>query len=167
MPGSRWRSSITISVSDGQASDTDSVAVTVVGISNSLPAVEIGDSQTAGELSPVSLTGTASDPDLGDTLTYTFTISHDTNSPSDARGVVVTDGDYRISGVPGTGAEIPVEFLDPAGGVTGELLPTGSRSKLRWSVPPAVFMVTWSAERSANGFNQAWKIGTTAAFSWA
>ena len=45
--------------------------------------------------------------------------------PTD-NGVVVTDGDYRISGVPGTGAEIPVDFLDPAGGVTGELLPTGS-----------------------------------------
>lgn len=40
-------------------------------------------------------------------------------------GQVVTRGDYRIDGVPGTGAEIRLEFLDPGGARTGKLLPTG------------------------------------------
>jgi 2-methylaconitate cis-trans-isomerase PrpF len=34
-------------------------------------------------------------------------------------------GDYAVDGVPGTGARIDSKFLDPAGGVTGELFPTG------------------------------------------
>ena len=41
-------------------------------------------------------------------------------------GTVVTQGPYCIDGVPGSGAEIRVHFLDPAGGLTGKLLPTGN-----------------------------------------
>ena len=41
-------------------------------------------------------------------------------------GAVVTEGDFRIGGVPRAGAEIPVKFLEPAGGETGRLLPTGA-----------------------------------------
>lgn len=40
-------------------------------------------------------------------------------------GRVVSEGDYRIAGVPGTGARITLDFLNPAGAVTGKLLPTG------------------------------------------
>lgn len=36
-----------------------------------------------------------------------------------------SEGDYAISGVPGTGAKIELEFTDPAGSITGKLLPTG------------------------------------------
>jgi 2-methylaconitate cis-trans-isomerase PrpF len=36
------------------------------------------------------------------------------------------EGDYSIPGVPGTGARILLDFDDPAGSVTGKLLPTGS-----------------------------------------
>jgi 2-methylaconitate cis-trans-isomerase PrpF len=35
------------------------------------------------------------------------------------------DGDYAIPGVPGTGSRILLEFDEPAGSVTGSLLPTG------------------------------------------
>jgi 2-methylaconitate cis-trans-isomerase PrpF len=42
------------------------------------------------------------------------------------RGKVVSDGDYEISGCPGTGARIELSFMDPAGAVTGKLLPTGN-----------------------------------------
>jgi len=35
-------------------------------------------------------------------------------------------GGYSIHGVPGTGPKLEVEFFDPAGGVTGRLLPTGN-----------------------------------------
>ena len=42
------------------------------------------------------------------------------------RGEVVTEGDFSISGVPRPGPEIRLQFLDPAGSVTGQLLPSGS-----------------------------------------
>lgn len=38
------------------------------------------------------------------------------------------DGDYRISGVPFPGARIDLEFTEPAGSMTGKLLPTGQPS---------------------------------------
>lgn len=41
-------------------------------------------------------------------------------------GKVRYDGDARIDGVPGTGAPIPIDFLDVAGSSCGALLPTGN-----------------------------------------
>lgn len=41
-------------------------------------------------------------------------------------GQVVSDGDYAIPGVPGTGDKIRIDFFDPAGSITGKLLPTGN-----------------------------------------
>lgn len=41
-------------------------------------------------------------------------------------GRSVTQGDYRVAGVPKAGAHIRVEFLSPHGHVTGRLLPTGN-----------------------------------------
>lgn len=41
-------------------------------------------------------------------------------------GAPVIEGPFRIDGVPGTGAEIQMDFSDTAGAVTGRLLPTGS-----------------------------------------
>jgi 2-methylaconitate cis-trans-isomerase PrpF len=42
------------------------------------------------------------------------------------RGNVVSDGDYAIDGVPGTGGKIELSFMDPGGAITGKLLPTGN-----------------------------------------
>ncbi|MFZ5650055.1 MAG: 2-methylaconitate cis-trans isomerase PrpF family protein [Bacillota bacterium] len=42
------------------------------------------------------------------------------------KGKAVTSGDYAIAGVPGTGAEIKLDFADSAGSVTGKFLPTGN-----------------------------------------
>lgn len=42
-------------------------------------------------------------------------------------GIAVEDGDYTIPGVKGTGSEIKVAFVDPAGSMTGKLFPTGKR----------------------------------------
>lgn len=39
-------------------------------------------------------------------------------------------GNYSIDGVPGTGARINSTFIDPAGGVTGSLFPTGSAREI-------------------------------------
>jgi len=41
-------------------------------------------------------------------------------------GKVVSEGDYAIDGVPGTGAKIELSFMDPGGALTGRLLPTGN-----------------------------------------
>lgn len=37
------------------------------------------------------------------------------------------EGDFELPGVPGTGAPIVLDFIDPAGALTGSLLPTGAR----------------------------------------
>ena len=41
-------------------------------------------------------------------------------------GRAVTEGDFVIDGVPGSGAKIQLEFNDPQGAVSGKLLPTGN-----------------------------------------
>lgn len=41
-------------------------------------------------------------------------------------GKAAVRGDYRIDGVPGTGAKIMLDFSDTAGAVTGRILPTGN-----------------------------------------
>ena len=41
-------------------------------------------------------------------------------------GELTYEGDARIHGVPGTGAGIVLDFIDPAGARTGRLLPTGN-----------------------------------------
>lgn len=40
-------------------------------------------------------------------------------------GMVLYEGDFAIAGVPGTASPIKLKFVDPAGSVTGKLLPTG------------------------------------------
>ena len=40
-------------------------------------------------------------------------------------GEAAVRGDFVLDGVPGTGARIALDFLDPGGAVTGRLLPTG------------------------------------------
>lgn len=41
-------------------------------------------------------------------------------------GKVLSEGDYAIPGVPGTGAKIKIDFFYPSGSITGSLLPTGN-----------------------------------------
>jgi 2-methylaconitate cis-trans-isomerase PrpF len=40
-------------------------------------------------------------------------------------GKAAVEGDYVLAGVAGSGARISLEFLDPGGALTGQLLPTG------------------------------------------
>ena len=40
-------------------------------------------------------------------------------------GKPLIDGDFAIDGVPGTGAEVALDYSDTSGGATGKLLPTG------------------------------------------
>jgi len=41
-------------------------------------------------------------------------------------GKAVTEGDFAIDGVPGTGAKITLKFMNPQGAASGKLLPTGN-----------------------------------------
>ena len=45
----------------------------------------------------------------------------------DSDGKFLPDGDYRISGVAGSGSCVKVAFRNPAGSVTGKVSPTGNR----------------------------------------
>jgi 2-methylaconitate cis-trans-isomerase PrpF len=47
----------------------------------------------------------------------------------DSYGSFKEDGDYSIPGVKGTGSEVKVAFVDPAGSMTGVLFPTGRRNE--------------------------------------
>ncbi|KAL1653909.1 hypothetical protein SLS61_003694 [Didymella pomorum] len=47
----------------------------------------------------------------------------------DDDGFPLEDGDYVIPGVKGTGSEIKVAFVDPAGSMTGKLFPTSRRNE--------------------------------------
>ena len=56
--------------------------------------------------------------------TNTDKIIHVTYPVKDGR--VLSDGPYKIPGVPGTGAALTVKFFEPGGSITGKLLPTGN-----------------------------------------
>ncbi|MCP3997175.1 MAG: 3-methylitaconate isomerase, partial [bacterium] len=45
-------------------------------------------------------------------------------------GTAAVGGDYKVHGVPGTGAPIGLDFSQTAGGATGALLPTGAEKDL-------------------------------------
>ncbi len=49
--------------------------------------------------------------------------------PVTADGRAAWEGDTVIDGVPGTGAAIVTDYLDPGGSVTGKLFPTGARAE--------------------------------------
>lgn len=57
-------------------------------------------------------------------------------------------GNFELPGIPGTGAKLKLDYLDPAGSVTGKLLPTGNvRDDL---TIPGIGVVTVSIVDAAN-----------------
>ena len=68
-------------VSDGSASSNDTVSVTVSGVSNSDPVASAGNDETVAETTTVALVASASDEDIGDTLSYSWTQLSGTNVP--------------------------------------------------------------------------------------
>ena len=70
----------TLEVSDGTATVTDKVTVTITDSANTAPTVDAGGDQTVTEGSTVNLDGTATDPDSEDTLTYSW--SHNSTALS-------------------------------------------------------------------------------------
>jgi len=65
-------------------------------------------------------------------------------------GEFISEGDFRIDGVPGSGSKILLDFLDSGGAVTGKLLPTG---KVKEEVKfPTLGTLTVSMVDAANPF---------------
>jgi methylitaconate Delta-isomerase len=65
-------------------------------------------------------------------------------------GEFVSDGDFKIDGVPGTGSKILLDFTGSGGSVTGKLLPTG---KVREEVKfPSIGTLEVSMVDAANPF---------------
>ena len=64
---------VTLTVNDGTVGVSDALQVTVTDSPNSPPVVEAGDDQEVAEGATVTLTGTATDADPEDTLTYSWT----------------------------------------------------------------------------------------------
>ena len=62
----------TLTVSDGTATVSDKVTVTITDSANTAPTVNAGDDQEAAEGATVNLDGTASDVDTEDTLEYSW-----------------------------------------------------------------------------------------------
>lgn len=85
-------------VSDGSAIDSDTVLVRVSGVSNSNPIADAGTDRLAAQQSTVVLVGSATDTDLGDSLTYTWTQLGGT-------AATITDGDTLNAsiGIPSVG----------------------------------------------------------------
>ena len=65
-------------------------------------------------------------------------------------GEFLSEGDFRIDGVPGTGSKILLDFIDSGGSVTGKLLPTGKvKDEIEF---PTVGTLTVSMVDAANPF---------------
>jgi len=65
-------------------------------------------------------------------------------------GEFVSEGDFSIDGVPGTGSKILLDFINSGGAVTGKLLPTGKvKEEVRF---PTVGTLTVSMVDAANPF---------------
>jgi len=57
-------------------------------------------------------------------------------------GAAAVTGDFVLAGVPGAGARLALDFLDPGGAVTGRLLPTGSPRDVVKDVPASLVDAT-------------------------
>ena len=77
---------VTLTANDGTVDASDTLQVTVTDSPNSPPEVEAGADQEVAEGATVSLSGTATDADPGDTPTYSWT--HDS-----ALAITITDSD--------------------------------------------------------------------------
>jgi len=65
-------------------------------------------------------------------------------------GEFLSEGDFRIDGVPGSGAKILLDFINSGGAVTGRLLPTGkAQEQIRF---PTVGTLAVSMVDAANPF---------------
>ena len=70
---------VTLTVNDGTVDVSDTLQVTITDSPNTPPTVDAGPAQAVNEGAPVTLTGTATDHDQADTLTYSWSQTSPTN----------------------------------------------------------------------------------------
>jgi 2-methylaconitate cis-trans-isomerase PrpF len=76
-------------------------------------------------------------------------------------GRAATTGDWSIPGVPGTGARIDLDFQDPCGSVTGQLLPTSRPRDLITVADGRTFQVSVVDAANPMAFLLASELGLT------
>ncbi len=87
----------TLTVSDGEESDTDEVTITV---ENTVPVANAGgdiSKDATGQTTPVDLDGSASDDADGDALTYSWTLDGEEVANTETATIELADGDYVIT----------------------------------------------------------------------
>ncbi len=90
--GSNTTLSFQLRVTDPQgAVGTDTIDVVVNGVTNTDPVVDAGGDQAVGETEAVILSGSATDADIGDSLSYTWTQTNGT-------AVSITNSDMAVAG---------------------------------------------------------------------
>ena len=156
----------TLTVTDGTATASDKVLVTITDAANSPPTVNAGDDQTVAEGSTVTLDGTASDADAEDTLTYRWT--HDSSlsiALSNAAGLSTTFTAPQID-APTTvtftltvsdGTASSSDSLDVTITATDTPDPRGISGLVLSSTQPGTIQVTWDAPGEApKDYRVAW-----------
>ena len=154
----------TLTVTDGTATASDKVLVTITDAANSPPTVNAGDDQTVAEGQTVTLDGTASDGDPEDTLTYRWT--HDSSlsiTLSDAAGLSTTFTAPQID-TPTTvtftltvsdGTASSSDSLDVT--ITAAADPREISGLVLSSAQPGTIQVTWDAPGEApKDYRVAW-----------
>ena len=156
----------TLTVTDGNATASDNVLVTITDAANSPPTVSAGGDQTVAEGSTVTLDGTASDGDPEDTLTYRWT--HDSSLPitlSNAAGLSTTFTAPQVD-APTTvtftltvsdGTASSSDALDVTITATDTPDPRGISGLVLSSTQPGTIQVTWDAPSEApKDYRVAW-----------
>ena len=95
----------TLTVSDGTASVSDKVIITITDSANAAPSVDAGPDQEVAEGSTVNLDGTASDADPEDSLAYSW--SHNSTLTIPLGDSAALDTSFTA---PNVGSDTPVEF---------------------------------------------------------
>lgn len=88
---------LTLTVSDGEASDTDEVTITVV---NTTPVANAGGNiskDATGQTTPVNLDGSGSSDADNDALSYSWTLNGDEVADTETATINLEDGDYIIT----------------------------------------------------------------------
>ncbi len=93
----------TLTVSDGTATVTDTVIITITDSANTAPSVDAGADREEAEGSTVNLDATVTDPDQGDTLTYTWT-------HNSTLAITIADVEDPSFTAPNVANNTPVEF---------------------------------------------------------
>ncbi len=113
----------TLTVSDGAASATDSVVITITDSANSSPSVDAGSDQEATEGSTVTLSGTAADADPEDGLTYSW--SHDSRLPITLSNAAVLSPSFDAPNISeDTAIEFTLTVSDGAASATDSVVIT-------------------------------------------